>query len=456
VPAPSDVTVVVPVKDRVAGLTRLLTALPDTLGGRIVVDDGSADPAAVRTVAEAAGARVLRHDTARGPAAARNRGLAAATTSLVAFLDSDVVPEPGWLAELLTAFADPAVGLAAPRIVALPPVTGWLGRYEAVRSSLDLGPDPALVVPRSRVAYVPSAALVVRRAAAGPGFDERLHVAEDVDLVLRLYAAGWRLRYVPSARVAHDHRTGFAAWWLRKAYYGTGAAPLAVRHRGAVPPMVLTPTSAAIVGLLLTRRPLAVLPAVAVAGVAVLRLARRLRVRRPRATALQLVAWGALGAAGQTADAVNRHFWPVSLLACLVSRRTRRTVAAIAVAEGVLDWWRHRDLDSRVRPDLVGHLVAHRLDDLAYGSGLWWGAWRHRSWEPLRPVGPGGGQPHARLPQSVVECDGGGVRFGGPALGVEQVEPQRLAGRVRPVRGRRPRQAGRPRGATGPAAIRED
>jgi len=31
------------------------------------------------------------------------------------------------------------------------PVTGWLGRYEPVRSSLDLGPDPALVVPRSRV-----------------------------------------------------------------------------------------------------------------------------------------------------------------------------------------------------------------------------------------------------------------------------------------------------------------
>ena len=210
-----------------------------------MVDDGSADPAAIRAAADAVRRpRCCATTRSRGPAAARNSGLAAATTPLVAFLDSDVVPEPGWLDPLLAAFADPAVGLAAPRIVALPPVTGWLGRYEAVRSSLDLGPDPALVVPRSRVAYVPSAALVVRRAAAGAGFDERLQVAEDVDLVLRLHAAGWRLRYVPAARVAHDHRTGFAAWWLRKAYYGTGAAPLAVRHRGAVPPMVLTPTSA--------------------------------------------------------------------------------------------------------------------------------------------------------------------------------------------------------------------
>ena len=118
---------------------------------------------------------------------------------------------------------------------------GWLGRYEAVRSSLDLGPDPALIVPRSRVAYVPSAALLVRRAAADAGFDEGMHVAEDVDLVLRLHAAGWRLRYEPAARVAHDHRTSLRAWWLRKAFYGTGAAPLALRHRGAVPPMVLSP-----------------------------------------------------------------------------------------------------------------------------------------------------------------------------------------------------------------------
>ena len=187
---------------------------------------------------------MLRHATPRGPAAARNAGLAAARTPLVAFLDSDVVPEPGWLEPLLARLADPAVGLVAPRIVALPPVTGWLGRYEAVRSSLDLGPDPALVVPRSRVAYVPSAALLVRRDAVGAGFDEDMHVAEDVDLVLRLHAAGWRLRYEPAARVAHDHRTSLRAWWLRKAFYGTGAAPLALRHRGAVPPMVLSPWAA--------------------------------------------------------------------------------------------------------------------------------------------------------------------------------------------------------------------
>lgn len=382
----ADVTVVVPVKDRPDGLRRLLAALPTGLGAVVVVDDGSTDPAAIRGAAT--GATVLRHPVARGPAAARNAGLAVATTPLVAFLDSDVVPEPGWLPPLLAGFADPAVALVAPRIVALAPITGWLGRYEAVRSSLDLGPDRALVVPVSRVAYVPGAALLVRRAAVGTGFDDRMHVAEDVDLVLRLHAAGWRMRYEPAARVGHDHRTTLRAWWLRKAFYGTGAAPLALRHRGAVPPMVLSPFAAAIGAIVVTGRPRAAPLALVVAAVATERLSRKLPVERPRAVAARLIGLGAVGAVTQTADAVTRHYWPLTAVACLVSRRARRTAAVIALSYGAVDWWRDRHADPRVRPGLAGYLLARRLDDLAYGAGLWWGALRHRTLQPLWPVRP--------------------------------------------------------------------
>ncbi len=392
-----DVTVVVPVRDRTEGLRRLLAALD---GLRvIVVDDGSADPDAVRAAAAATGAEVLRRDRSGGPAAARNSGLAAAATPLVAFLDSDVVPEPGWLDPLLVALADPAVALAAPRIVALPPITGWLGRYEAVRSSLDLGPDPALVVPRTRVAYVPSAALLVRRAAVGDGFAEHMHVAEDVDLVLRLHAAGWRLRYAPSARVAHDHRTRLATWWSRKAYYGTGAAPLALRHPGSVPPMVLSASGAAIAVLVLAARPRTVLAALGVVAVSTERLARQLRrMDRPRTTAARLVGLGAVGAVAQSADAVTRHYWPLSVVAAVLSRRARRRVLAVAVVEGLVDWWRHRDRDPRVRPGPLGYLLARRLDDLGYGAGLWWGAWRHRTAQPLRPLGARAASRTERVP----------------------------------------------------------
>ncbi|MBN9737198.1 MULTISPECIES: mycofactocin biosynthesis glycosyltransferase MftF [unclassified Pseudonocardia] len=396
------VTVVVPVKDR--PLDRLLAALgpvgagPGAPGGLVVVDDGSTEPGPLRRDVEAAGGRVVRHATPQGPAAARNAGLAAARTPFVVFVDSDVVPEPGWLEPLLAHLADPAVGLVAPRIVALDPergsgLRGTVGRYEAVRSSLDLGPDPALVVPRSRVAYVPSAAMLVRAeavAGAGGAFDPDMHVAEDVDLVLRLHRAGWAMRFEPQSRVAHDHRTRPGEWLRRKAFYGTGAAPLAQRHPGAVPPVVLSPWTAAVCLLLLAQRRGATAVAGVVTVLATERLSRKLtRLDRPRRSAARLTGLGLWGALAQTASALTRHFWPVAALALPFSARARRAVAVAALAEGVADWWTHRDRDPRVRVPFALHLVAHRLDDLAYGAGLWWGAWRRRTTAPLRPAGPG-------------------------------------------------------------------
>ena len=150
--------------------------------------------------------------------------------------------------------------------------------------------------------------------------------------------------------------------------------------------MVLSPWAAGVAGALLARRPLV---AAGVAAWAVQRLVPQLpELSRPWAAAVRIIGLGAVGAVGQTADAVNRHYWPLAALACAFSARARGTVAVVALAEGVVDWVRHRDRDPAARPGLLGHLVAHRLDDLAYGAGLWWGALRHRTIEPLRPTGP--------------------------------------------------------------------
>jgi mycofactocin glycosyltransferase len=389
-PAESAVTVVVPVRDRPEALARLLAAVVRTAPGvaeTIVVDDGSADALACARVARAAGARLLRHQHSAGPAAARNTGLRAARTELVAFLDSDVEPARGWLHPLRAHLADRSVALAAPRIVALPgPADGWLARYELLRSSLDLGPDPAPVLPRTRVAYVPSAALLVRRGALGTGFDERMRVAEDVDLGLRLHEAGWRLRYEPSARVAHEHRTGAAGWWTRKAFYGTGAAPLAVRHPGAVPPMVLAPWAAGVCALTLTQRRWPLLGAGVLSGVAWWRLRGTVgRLRHPGGTAGLLVLLGTGAAAEQAAGLLVRHWWPLSVPAACVSRRVRRALLVAALAEGARDWWRHRPPPGEPGLDPARYLLAHRADDLGYGAGLWWGALRARTPAPLLP-----------------------------------------------------------------------
>ena len=390
--SPPDVTVLIPVRDRAALLGRCLSAL----GGSypvIVVDDGSQDPGAVAGVAAAHGAALVRRPVSGGPGAARNTGLLSVTTSLVAFLDSDCVPVPGWIERLAAHLADPAVAAAAPRMVAVPAGPSWAGRYTTAACCLDLGDAEARVVPGTRVAYVPTAALVARRAAlaeeAGSGsvFDPALRWGEDVDLVWRLHAAGWRVRYDPAARVAHHEPGNWAALLARRFRYGTSAAPLASRHPGQVPPLVLHPWPALTVAGALAGR-----PAVAGLGFTGSVLAMRRTVRRAGLPARGVLP-AMTTATRQTWLSVGRYacqFAAPVLAAALVApggtsrarRWARRAAAASLLLEPPLTAWSAR------RPPLgpVRYTLGHLADDVAYGAGVWAGSLRARTLSPVRPV----------------------------------------------------------------------
>jgi mycofactocin system glycosyltransferase len=381
-----DVTIVVPVRDRAAQLDRLLAALRSAPESSqlplLVVDDGSADPAAVAAAAGRYGAGLLVHPDNRGPAAARNTGMRAAGTPYIAFCDSDVLPLPGWLGPLLAQFTDPAVALAAPRVLtAGSGARGWLVRYERVRSPLDMGDAEGPVVPLSSLAYVPGAVMVVRKAAIGDGFAPEMRFGEDVDLCLRLHRAGWRLRFVPAARVAHQPRSHLGSWLAQRARYGTSAADLALRHPGLVPPLHAAPWSVAACVLLLRGRPV---PA-ALAGVLFAGAAARLAGLMPDADtpvrAAALLTLAALRGTGeQLGRCAARDYWPLALLAALLSRRARWLLLAGAVLDGVLD---HKRCG---RPQgLPVHLLLRRLDDIGYGAGLWAGAIRRRTVAPFLP-----------------------------------------------------------------------
>src|SRR6266536_1438149 len=121
----------------------------------------------------------------------------------------------------------------------------WLARYEGASSTLDMGRRPSIVRPGSRVPYVPGAALVVRKQAAGIGFAEDMQVGEDVDFVWRLAASGWRVRYEPAATMGHQHRVRLREWLSRRKDYGTSAATLEQRHPGAVRPLYASAWTAA-------------------------------------------------------------------------------------------------------------------------------------------------------------------------------------------------------------------
>lgn len=377
-----DVTVVVPVRDRPDDLAALLAALPSSVPV-VVVDDGSRDPGAVARVAAAHRARLVAHEVNRGPAAARNTGLRHVATPYVAFCDSDVVPRPGWLSTLRRHFDDPALAVVAPRILgpARRPDDGWLQRYEQARSSLDLGPAPAAVRQQGVVSYLPSACLVARVAALGDGFDETLRCGEDVDLVWRLLAAGAGVRYEPAAAVRHRHRDRLGPWLGRKLFYGTSAAPLAARHGTAVAPLVLSGWSAVLAGALLAQRRWSVPVALVSLVVATAGTSRRLvRSQHPVRTSAVLVLEGSLAVGWQTAAALTRHYWPVAAALALGSRAARRALLVAAVTEGLAD---RRRTGSDLDP--LRYVLARRLDDLAYGAGVWLGAFRARSLLALRP-----------------------------------------------------------------------
>lgn len=391
-PARPDVTVIIPVRDRPAMLDRCLTVLGSSYPV-LVVDDGSADPAAVAGVAAAHRAWLLRRPANGGPGAARNTGLAEVASDLIAFLDSDCVPEPGWIERLAAHLADPAVAAAAPRIVPLPTGPGWAGQYTAACSCLDLGDQPARVAPGGRVSYVPTAALVVRRAAllrvARPAgvFDPRLRWGEDVDLIWRLHDAGWRIRYEPAARVGHHEPGGWPGLLTRRFRYGTSAGPLGRRHPDAVPPLVLHPWPALTVAGLL-----AASPAVAGLGFTGSVLAMRATLRRAGLPARGVLP-AMLTATWQTWLGTGRYAtqFAAPLIAGAVlapgpgrpARRWWRRAAAASLLFGPpLATW----LARRPALDPARFAAAQLADDVAYGAGVWAGALRARTTVPLRPV----------------------------------------------------------------------
>lgn len=387
----AEVTMVVPVKDRPDQLARLLASAISP-GPVIVIDDGSCVPINARSITPAdtgttlfetpGGSRfeVIRHERAQGPGAARNAGLARATTPLVAFVDSDIVLPEGWLDMLLPHFDDPAVALVAPRIAPLVPDGSALTRYESVRSSLDLGPNPARVAQRTRVAYVPAAVLVVRRDAFD-GFHEGMPTGEDVDAVWRLVARGWTARYEPTSEVRHDHRTRLVDFVRRRAAYGSSAAPLALRHRHDVVPLAVSGWSALAWGLVATQTPLGLAGAAAAVGTTTALLPAKLTtLAAPKPVAVRLGLRGHLGAGRQIASAVMRTWLPIAIPMALRSKRARRALFAVAVIPALLEWRERRPPVDPLRWTLL-----RCADDAAYCMGVWQGAIEHRTIAPLVP-----------------------------------------------------------------------
>jgi len=188
------VSVVIPAYNSQAYLSR---AIESALAQRypqdrlevIVVDDGSSDdsPLIAEGYAERNSRVLALRQSNAGPAAARNRGIAAAGGELIAFLDSDDAWEPSKLARQAALFqADPQLGLVhcGCRFVDAygHPVESWVRKSRTAQGEalLDFFCDFFIIL---------SSVVVPRRCLDEVGhFDTALRVGEDNDLFLRLLA----------------------------------------------------------------------------------------------------------------------------------------------------------------------------------------------------------------------------------------------------------------------------
>jgi mycofactocin glycosyltransferase len=369
-----EIDVVIPVRDDVASLATLLRMLPDF--HVTVVDDGSRDASAIAACANEFHATLVRLSDNRGPGAARNEGAKLSDRPFLWFVDVDVeLADAREVAHSLRReFGDPMVAAVAPRVRGADGPT-QREQFEHHFGPLDMGARSSLVTPGGPVSYVPSACLMVRRVSFGDGFDESLRLGEDVDFVWRLHDQGWLVRFDARTIVSHRARSTWRAWLRQRHQYGESSAELASRHGTRLAPVRADTWTLVAWASVLIGQP--------AWGARVVGAARRharekffAEQDQPGEVATKVVGYNMVRAGGPLARAVIRTFGVVVLLCALHPRLRTRALALYAV--GTMWRWRSERLDVRDIPLAV-------VDDLAYGTGVFHGAWRAKTIRTLMP-----------------------------------------------------------------------
>lgn len=208
-----------------------------------VVDNGSTDKtlgvldkyAALKQI------ELISLDKNTGTTYSRNLALKRAKGDFILILDSDTKVKPGAIKKLLEELGDDKqIGLIAPKLLygdgslqpsfkKFPIVQGKLlktiplGWAQRLASKLELY-DPPISKELSDVDYCISACwLLPKRVVNKVGLlDERIFYApEDVDYCLRVWLAGYRVVYCPSAEIVHHtQRISYKSKWFAISHLG--------------------------------------------------------------------------------------------------------------------------------------------------------------------------------------------------------------------------------------------
>ena len=196
------VSVIVPHYNDPAGLDACLSALTAQIvpPDEIVVADNNSPQGEAEIARIVAGRARLVVVTEKGAGPARNGGVAASRGQILAFTDSDCIPEPVWLAEGLAKLDQfDLVGGAMTVLVADEAQMTPVEAFERVFAF-----DNRYYVEQK--GFSVTANLFTRREVFDAVGGFRVGVPEDLDWCHRAREAGYRIGYAPEAMVGHPAR----------------------------------------------------------------------------------------------------------------------------------------------------------------------------------------------------------------------------------------------------------
>lgn len=234
------VSVIVPVFNRSAELRRVLRGLREQcvdLDYEILIcDDGSTeDIAAVVAEFQYCDARPIRYfrQVNQGPGVARNLGLENARGHIIAFTDSDCLPNADWLAELTSPIDDGIAGMTG-GYIDFRTADHLSGRCVNFLMSSMLGAggarDPRSIVHMKYYPRAGNTAVLRAVAMAAGGFPGQNH-GEDIEFSDRILQEGVNIQFVPTAIVVHNEKRTIRQVWCEAFRKGAARIRLA-RERG--------------------------------------------------------------------------------------------------------------------------------------------------------------------------------------------------------------------------------
>ncbi|MBI4403387.1 MAG: glycosyltransferase [Deltaproteobacteria bacterium] len=237
-PACTDISVIIPVYNRTVALERLLLALLSQDIGCdrfevLLCDDGSTEdyiPVLRRMTRLGLKIIYLRQENA-GPGAARNLGLAHASGEIIAFTDSDCVPNSRWLSTIVRIFEENGVGIVGGHVGfgSHSRLSSQCGNY-LMSSSIGAAGARAPTCLISMKYQPRTCNMAVRRQLAlrAGGFTNRRY-GEDIEFSHKVHSLGVACRY--SAKMSVDHHENRGLLGVLRESFNKGVARIYLKKK---------------------------------------------------------------------------------------------------------------------------------------------------------------------------------------------------------------------------------